>query len=279
MIGLIDIGGTKLLASVAPRGGTHGPALRRATPRENPIATLIDMLDEVRDGRSLSAIAMAVPGPFDRGGRRLVDPRNLSSAWWDLDLGQGLGEHFDCPVVVENDANCAALAEARHGAGRGHRCVVYFTISTGIGIGTVRDSQLVINRHDTEGGHMVVWPRWLDGPKCQCGAYGCLETLVSGPAIARRFGKPASQLEDPAAWDEVGRWLGLAVANTVSVIDPDAVVFGGGVCHQWSRFEAALHQTVAESLLLQPVPPVVLGSLGDDRNLVGALSLVDTVAG
>ena len=279
MIGLVDIGGTKCLVSVTDDRGLPGPPLVRPTPTGGDAGDfLARMLDEVRGGAELAAVAVSTPGPFDRGRRRLLNPPGLSEAWHGLDLPATLGERFACPVFAENDANCAALAEARFGAGRGFHTVVYYTVSTGIGAGVVRDGNLVIARHDTEAGHQVLWPAQLGGPDCHCGGHGCLETLASGNAIRRRFGRPAEELDDPAAWTDIGRWLGLAVVNTVALLDCDAVVFGGGVIGAWERFEGELRGTVAESLFLQPPPEIRRAELGADRNVWGAMTLVRGLA-
>lgn len=274
MIGLIDIGGTKLLAAVARADEPPGPSVRRATPRTAPLATLYAMLDEARAGAPLEAIGLAVPGPFDRERGALINPPGQPPAWHGLALREQLGRRYGCPVLLENDANCAALAEARFGAGRGYRTVVHYTVSTGIGSGMVRDGQLIFGRHDTEGGHQVLWPGFLGGPPCDCGGAGCLEALASGRAFARRFGRRADELDDPVAWAEIGRWLGLAVVNTTALIDPDAVIFGGGVCAAWERFAPALHATGREALHFQPAPHIARTQLGADRNLWGALALV-----
>jgi glucokinase len=275
MFGAIDIGGTKLLAAVAGDDLHPGPAVRRATPPEQPVATLVAMLDEVRGGTPLDGIAVATPGPFDRRNGATLNPPNVPPAWCNLPIATALGEHYGCRVVVENDANCAALAEALHGAAAGMRHVVYYTVSTGIGSGVVHDGGIVVGRHDTEGGHQVLWPAWLgDAPPCGCGGRGCLEGLASGSAIERRFGVPAHQLDDQSAWDDVGRWLGLAVVNATALHDPDAVVFGGGVCAAWLRFWPSMTATIELHLRLQPRPLVTRAALGDDRNLRGALALL-----
>jgi glucokinase len=151
---------------------------------------------------------------------------------------------------------------------------VYFTVSTGIGTGIVRDGVLWTGRQDTEGGHQVLWPEWTGGPPCHCGGAGCLETLASGLAIERRFGARGENLDDPAAWEDVGRWLGLGTVNAIALLDPDVVIFGGGVCASWKRFAPSLQATVAFHLRLQTVPPITLGSLGEERSLLGALALV-----
>jgi glucokinase len=253
------------------------PAVRRATPPEQPLETMAALLDEARQGAVLDGIAVATPGPFDRERGVILNAPNVPPAWQDVPLAEMLSQRYGCPVVVENDANCAALAEALHGAAAGLRHVVYYTVSTGIGSGVVHDGRLLVGRHDTEGGHQVLWPSWLaggDAPPCGCGGAGCLEALASGSAIERRFGVRAEHLDDQAAWNDVGRWLGLAVVNATALHDPDAVVFGGGVCASWSRFWPAMSTTIERHLRLQPVPRVLQAKLGDDRNLWGALALL-----
>jgi glucokinase len=273
MLGAIDIGGTKLLAAVAGGDLVPEPAVRHPTGPHAPLETLAGMLDEARRGEPLEGIAIAVPGPFDRAAGALVNPPNMPASWHGLALADRLGDRYRCPVVVENDANCAALAEARAGAAAGTRSSVYITVSTGIGTGVVVDGRPVVGRHDTEGGHQVLWPGWLGGPPCHCGGHGCLETLASGLAIARRFGVAADLLDDPAAWEDVGRWLGLGVVNAITLHDPEVVVLGGGVCQAWERFWPSLSETVDAALHLQPRPPIRRALLGDDRNLRGALAL------
>ena len=273
MIGLLDIGGTKLAAAAADGEGLR-QVVRAPTPRSAPIEALGELLQQAADGNALTAIGVSAPGPFDRNAGELVDPPGMPEAWHRLRLAALLGNRFGCPVTVENDANCAALAEARLGAGRDARTVVYFTVSTGIGTGVVRDGGLIPTRSDIEGGHQVLWPEWLGGPPCHCGGHGCLETLASGLAIERRFGVRAEHLDDPAAWEDVGRWLGLGVVNAIALHDPGAVIFGGGVTASWSRFGATLIATVESHLFLQRMPRIEVGSLGEERNLLGALELV-----
>ncbi len=276
MIGLIDIGGTKLLAGVTAPDGGIGATVRRATPRSGDmVGALAEMLDEVRDGQALEAIAAAAPGPFDRASGVLIDPPGLSGDWHRLELAAPLRDRFGCPVLVENDANCAALAEAHLGAGRGAAVLVYYTVSTGIGSGLVRNGRLETGRQDTEGGHQVLWPARAGGPECDCGGVGCLEAIASGRAIARRFGRRAEEIEDQAVWDEIGEWLGLAVVNATALLDCDCVVFGGGVASaRWAQLEAPIRACVDRHLRLQIPPRISPAQLGEDRNLAGALLLL-----
>jgi glucokinase len=274
VIALLDIGGTKIAASVG-RDAAIGTVRREPTPSASPLTALRGLIETVMEGKLPEAIAISAPGPFERDRGVLLNPPGMPASWHGLDLAHALGQRFDCPVVVENDANCAALAEARLGAGAGSRTVVYWTVSTGIGSGIVQDGRLVVGRHDTEGGHMVLWPGWLGGPACHCGGVGCLEALASGRAIARRYGVAAEHLTDPDAWAEVGRWIGLATVNVTALHDPDVVVFGGGVCANWQRFSPSLLETVERYLRLQPRPEIVLGNLGEERSLLGALLVAE----
>ncbi|HUZ68373.1 MAG TPA: ROK family protein [Candidatus Saccharimonadales bacterium] len=274
MIALLDIGGTKIAAG-AGRDATIGAVRREPTAPSAPLSQIRSLVETVMGGKLPEAIAISAPGPFDRDRGALLNPPGMPASWFGLELAHLLGQRFDCPVVVENDANCAAVAEARIGAGAGSRTVAYWTVSTGIGLGVVSDGRLLIGRHDTEGGHMVLWPGWLGGPPCHCGGIGCLEALASGRAIAGRYGVAAEHLTDPDAWSEVGRWIGLAVVNTTAVHDPDVVIFGGGVCASWQKFAPSLFETMERHLRLQPRPEVVRGSLGEERSLLGALLIAE----
>ncbi|MGH7687905.1 MAG: ROK family protein [Candidatus Dormibacteria bacterium] len=273
MIGLLDIGGTKLAAAVTGEDGLEA-VVRIPTPDQDPLGAIGGLFREVAGDRRLDAIGVSAPGPFDRQHGALLNPPGMPRRWHHLDLAAELVDRFGCPVVVENDANCAALAEARLGAGRGELSIVYFTVSTGVGTGVVRGGEIVRTRQDTEGGHQVLWPEWTGGPPCHCGGHGCLEALASGLAIERRFGVRAEQLDDAAAWDDIGTWLGLGAVNATALHDPDAIIFGGGVCASWDRFAPALLRTVESHLFLLPRPRIVHGSLGEERNLLGALELV-----
>jgi len=274
VIGVIDVGGSKLAAATAV-DRQLGHVLREPTPAGDPAGSLIRLLERAARGEPLSAIGAAVPGPFRRDGGSLVNPPGMPRAWWGLGVKDILSAHFGCPAAVENDADCAALAEATEGAGRGAGTVVYVTVSTGIGTGVVQQGRLMTGRHDSEGGHQVLWPEWAGGPRCHCGGAGCLEALASGWAIEARFGRRAEHLDDQAAWDDVGRWLGLGVANITALLDPDVVVFGGGVTRSWARFAPALEAAVADHVKLSTPPRISLGNLPEERRtLLGAVKLI-----
>src|SRR5207248_3224203 len=106
MIGVVDIGGTKLLAGVSEDGTTVQNVVHRPTGKDSGAEQLRSMLAEAAGGKKLDAITMSVPGPFRRRPPSLVNPPGMPKAWWELDFQSTLGKEFDCRVVVENDANC-----------------------------------------------------------------------------------------------------------------------------------------------------------------------------
>jgi glucokinase len=132
----------------------------------------------------ISGIGIGAPGPLNGKTGVIFCPPNLPG-WQDTPLRDIFYERFQCPIYVENDANAAALGEYMFGAGHGSQDVAYLTISTGIGGGIIANGQLLTGTIGTGGelGHMTID---LHGPRCNCGNIGCLESLASGTAIAKR---------------------------------------------------------------------------------------------
>jgi glucokinase len=186
----VDIGGTKVALALAEPGEPRLVAKARyATPNRGDadrdmgeiVAWAEALLAEHGVARAdLSAVGLSVPGPVDFEQGLLVQPPNLPG-WRSVPVRDAFAAAFDCPVVLENDANAAALAEWRLGAGRGTRDFVYLTMSTGVGGGLVLDGRLHRGRLGTAGelGHV---PVELGGKRCACGLRGCLEAYVGGRA-------------------------------------------------------------------------------------------------
>ncbi len=266
----IDVGGTKLLAGACGDDGRWVRTRRAPTPDAAPLAALCDLIEDVRGPDRIDGIGIALPGPLDRAQGLAVGAPNLSAAWRTTALVPALADRYGCVVVAENDCNCAALAEARFGAGAGCPTVLYYTVSTGIGTGVVHGGRLITGRDDIEGGHHVVWPAALGGPPCTCGSAGCLEAVASGTAIRHRFGVPPEQLDDDG-WRDIGHWLGIGVVNGAMFHDPDVVVVGGGIVHAWDRWAPSMMATVEATLSLRQPPVIRRAQLGEQRNLDGAL--------
>jgi glucokinase len=194
----IDLGGTKLalsLAEVSDPGRARLVARRRrpTSPTGDPRAD-VDAI--VRDARVLLAeadrspvdvdcIGLSVPGPFDAERGSLLEPPNLPG-WHDVPIRDWISTALERPVRIDNDANAAALAEWRFGAGQGAHHMVYLTMSTGVGAGMVLDGKLYRGWRGNAGelGHVAVEP---DGLRCACGLNGCLEAYVGGAAWTQRL--------------------------------------------------------------------------------------------
>jgi len=243
----IDLGGTKILTAVADKNGKVLASVKldtqaRLGPKkvlENLKKSVMLALDKANVPLSrITRIGVGAPGPIIGQGV-IVSPPNLPG-WKKVDLKKKLEKMFRKKVVVENDANAAALAEHRFGAGKGSDNILYITISTGIGGGLIISGRIYRGSYGVAGeiGHMVVLP---EGPRCKCGNYGCLEAIASGPAIARFAGQKdalaaeiAARKGNKKAIDSIkraGKYAGIGIANANNLLDLDMIVIGGGVAN------------------------------------------------
>jgi fructokinase len=247
----IDLGGTKTEIIALDEAG--GELLRRrvASPRDDYPATLslIVRLVEETEGQlgQRAVIGIGTPGAISPATGLL---RNSNSTWLNgKPLLHDLTELLQRDVRIENDANCFALSEAVDGAGAGHRVVFGVILGTGVGGGIVVDGALISgpNRIAGEWGHNPL--PWADdserpGPPCYCGKRGCIETFLSGPGFAADHAAATGTLLDGAQIMEAARQgelcslasveryeqrLARALAHVINLLDPDAIVLGGGM--------------------------------------------------
>jgi glucokinase len=303
----VDVGGTKVLAGVVDARGNVLRTARRATPgRRVEIAQVEDAVVaavlEAADGARIAGVGVAAAGFVDGDGERVMFAPHLP--WQGEPVRSRLAERWRVPVVLDNDANCAALAEWAYGAARGARSTVVVTLGTGIGGAIVIDGHLVRGANGMAGefGHMQVVP---GGHRCECGGRGCWEQYSSGNALVRfareRMGEQPSVLEEACgghpdlltgpmvtaaaeegdlvarqAFASVGDWLGVGVANLVAAFDPEVVVIGGGVSEAGDKLLEPARTALVRSLVgagHRVVPPVVSATLGPEAGLVGAAEL------
>ena len=234
----VDLGGTKILAGVVDR---DGEVLRRRewpTPvesQEKLLAALDRSVEELLEP-GVVALGLSIPSVIDQRAGRALSSVNIPLH--DLDLRTRMEARFDLPVGLENDANAAAFAEWRVGAGTDSATMVMLTLGTGVGGGFVLDGQLY--RGWAEAGHMVVVH---DGKLCACGGRGHLESYCTGVAAKERarevFGPAADAHRlvrlanegDAQAIDvlaDIGRVLGSGIGSLVNLFDAERVVIGGG---------------------------------------------------
>ncbi len=299
-----DVGGTWTRAARfpwPPRQEESPPLLarvRRATQHEDPTEGLLEALRAVwpSEGK-VRGIGVAAPGPLDPYRGVVLTAPNVP-AWKEEPLQARLEQAFGVAVRLGNDANLAALGEARYGAGRGYEHVLYLTLSTGVGGGAICHGRLLLGARGLAGefGHITVDP---EGPPCSCGQRGHLEALVSGPALVRAAKEalsrdPESMLHgvEPlngeaiarAARDgdalaqrilqRAGECLGRALADLCHLFNPEVIVLGGGVSRSgpW-LWEAARASLEAHLMASTYQPALVPAALGDDAGLIGAYAL------
>ncbi len=286
MIGAVDIGGTKIAVGMLERDGR---ILRRREQPSGSDLTLPDglklifsMLRETarEAGGELEGLGVGCTGPVDALAGTLQHIEFLPT-WQGCPLTAELQAAFGVTAFLENDADAAALGELAWGAGRGAKRFIYVTVSTGIGAGLVLDGRLYrgVEGAHPEIGHHVIDP---SGPLCSCGAHGCWESLAGGPALARRAGLPsalavcqAAEGGDAAALRAVEQeayFLGLGIANLVTLYTPDVIALGGGVMRSRGLFLDKILQTIRENCGLVPYekPRLVPAQLGGDVGLAGA---------
>lgn len=287
----IDLGGTKTEGIVLDPGDAEIVRRRYPTPIDggypailNAIVSLIDELEE-HAGASCR-VGIGTPGALSRKTGRLKNSN--TTCLIDQPLQGDLSALLKREIRIENDANCFALSEALDGAGRGQAVVFGMILGTGVGGGIVVNQQLLTGlQHITgEWGHNPLYP---NGPRCYCGRRGCIETFLSGPALAaeyaRRGGDPTTTAQtiaalaednDPLAQNVLSgffNYFGQALATIINILDPHIVVIGGGLsCIDalYSRGREAAAQYVFND---EFATPIVSNINGDSAGVRGAAQL------
>ena len=295
----LEIGGTKFQAAV---GTTNGKIIVSGRCRVPPgdldeqLAALTDLARRVAGGRRCQSVGIGFGGPVDLSTGRVVLSHHVAG-WSDFPLTDWARETFGLPVAIENDTNAGALAEATCGAGRGCRTVFYTNVGSGIGGGLVIDGRIYNGRFGAcEIGHTRLWD-------ARAGEYRIVEQLCSGWAIDRMARERAAAGEmprvltlaggDPAAVTaehvgaaagegdgpareliaEAATNFGVAVANVVTLLNPDRVVVGGGVSLIGEPFFAPLRASAARYVIeiYRDNYRIVPAELGESVVLVGAM--------
>ena len=283
-LGALEAGGTKMVCAI---GDEHGNVIERySLPTRGGDETVREIIDYFR-AHPVEALGVSSFGPLN------LDPAspeygNITTTpkagWVNYPLRRNLAEALGVPVGIDTDVNGAALAEARIGAGRGVDSLVYYTIGTGIGGGAVVNDRLLHGLVHPEMGHMLLRPVENDpAPHGFCPYHdGCLEGMAKGPAIEKRWGKPAAELpEDHIAWEIEAEYLAQMCVNTIVVLSPKMIVLGGGVMHQMHLFPRIRRRTqellngyVAHSAILENIDAyIVPPALGDNAGAAGSLLL------
>jgi glucokinase len=304
----VDVGGTKVAAGVVDVHGKIIEKLKRSTPAARPDDTadvIGEAVLELLDRYDVTAVGIGAAGFVDETRSTVLFAPNL--AWRDEPVKKRVEERIGRKVIVENDANAAAWAEARMGAARGQQDVMLITVGTGIGAGVVLDGRLYRGRWGSAGepGHYRVVP---DGRLCGCGNRGCWEQYASGNALvaearelARRSPSAAVRLlqlgggtpdgiDGPAVthaaregdagalscFEIVGSWLGHGLADLTAILDPGCFVIGGGVSEAGEMLLGPARATYENSVTgrtYRQLADIRQAELGPDAGLIGAADL------
>lgn len=305
----LDLGGTSIKSGVVDDAGRP---LSSVTPvpteaERGPDVGLDNLAkaaeDAVRESglgwEAIAAVGLGSPGTMDLAAGLLIDPPNLPG-WTNLPIRDLLGKRLDKPTILQNDANAAAYGEYWVGAGRNTRCLVLFTLGTGIGGGIIQEGRIIEGRHShgAECGHIVI--EMHHGRECSCGKHGHLEAYASATALVKRAHEAlerdiTSKLSDLLAQGgltsrtiaeaaargdalairlmrETARYLAVGAVNMMHTVDPDVVLFAGGMIAAGAPFLADIQQYIHSLAFPIPAARTKIGfaELGNDAGFIGA---------
>jgi glucokinase len=300
MIGAVDIGGTKIAVGMIDEDGCVRSQMETFTDPERGYADALDRITELLHetarlaGAEISGIGMGSTGPvYPLTGE--FGNVNFFPAWEGENPVRDLEKRLRVRVAMENDADAGALGEARWGTGKNKDRMIYVTVGTGIGVGVLLNGELYrgVDQAHPEIGHHLIDP---SGPLCACGFRGCWESLAAGPAMvnwmkiharpdypqvdtltAKKICELAVQGDELAkrAVQNEAEYLGLGLANLVTMFVPNAIVLGGSVMKSAPLFLDGIRSVIVASCRLVPFEKteVAVASLGENANLIGAASV------
>ncbi|MEE9187322.1 MAG: ROK family protein [Bacteroidota bacterium] len=305
----IDLGGTTVKAGVVNADGKILHQVKVPTKaEEGPLAVRRQILQSVDQlfhrypRETIAAIGIGAPGMVSLDGERVQCPPNFSD-WHDYRLKEEIQSAVGIPVEVENDANAAAIGEARFGAGRGHKNLIFVIWGTGVGGGIIVDDQIYRGAHGGAGeiGHTTID---YQGPQCNCGNKGCIEAFIGQRYLSDRtrerleqhpnskivelVGGDLSRLEpvilsqamdlgDKLAQEilvEAGSLLGIALASVMNILDIRFAIIGGGISATGDIVFEEVRKSIGERAMgpIRSSFQVVRAELGNDAGLLGAAS-------
>jgi glucokinase len=300
----VDLGGTNLrTALLSPDGDVldkHKEATLASAGWKQVIARLVENIQlqrssAVRKGLTVTGVGVGAPGVIQMDKGIVVKSPNFPD-WNNLPLKEELEKALRVPVFIENDANAAALGEQWRGAGRGINSMILLTLGTGVGGGIVLNNLIWQGADGMAGeiGHMTVIP---EGRPCGCGNTGCLEMYASARGIVQSY-REALGIKDSGKAPEItseqvylaaregeaaarrvmkdmGRMLGIGIANLINIFNPQMIVIGGGVKDAWELFIGATHEEIMRRAFRVPAErtEIVPSLLGDDAGMVGAAAV------
>lgn len=261
----IDIGGTKTLLAVFSKNGEFIESHKFPTPRDyiKFKRKLKNAVEQELSEHSFSQACCAVPGRLNYKTGMAVGFGNLN--WKNILIKADLADILGIPVTVENDAKLAGLSEAQLVLNK-YSKVQYITVSTGIGGGVVVDGKLDPNSTFEEPGFMMLEHN---------GKLTKWEDFASGHAIVERYGKRASEIEDPKIWQAITHDLAIGFIDLIALVQPDVVIVGGGVGAHFEKFGHMLTKELKKyENSLVPIPPIIAAQRPETAVIYGCYELI-----
>lgn len=265
----IDVGGTKTLVASLTNEGVITETFKFPTPK-----TYAHFVLELRHGlanlktQDFKAVGIAIPGRVDRKHGTGIGFGNLP--WKNVAVETTIQRIVHAPVIVENDANAAALSEAML-LNHKHNVVLYVTIGTGIGTGLITNGQIDPEHKDMEGGLMLLEHK---------GKLMEWEEFASGHAIYKQFGKKASEITSDHDWKIISRNLAFGMINLIAITQPDVIVLGGGIGTSYPKYKKHLQEILKKyETPLTPIPPIVEAQRPEEAVVYGCYDLAKQTYG
>jgi len=300
----VDLGGTNLRTALLSPDGEVLDRQKEATQAvvgwKQVVSRLIRNIQRLeavarQQGMDVAAVGVGAPGVIQMDKGIVVKSPNFPD-WNNLPLKDELERALCLPVAIENDANAAALGEQWRGAGRGIDSMILLTLGTGVGGGIVLNDRIWQGADGMAGeiGHMTLIP---EGRQCGCGNNGCLETYASARGIVRSYREALGSADTGASADitsqqvyqaarggetvarrvmkDMGRMLGIGIANLINIFNPQMIVHGGGVKDAWDLFIGATQEEIMRRAFQVPAErtKIVPSQLGDDAGMIGAAAV------
>ena len=307
----VDMGGTNIRVGVVDGIGQvkHKQSIMTQANlgKESVVERLIQLIqgvyNDVSREQKVIGLSLAVPGPYDIKAGVFYNPPNLPG-WDKFYFRETLEKYLVIPIHIINDANAAALGEYTYGFGKGFKNLVYLTLGTGVGSGTIINGELLLGSRGfaPEFGHMTIDK---NGPVCNCGNIGCLEALSSGTAISRiareemkngsdsilsemcsgEFNRIDAKMVAQAAvhadrlalsiMKEAGSNLGVGLVNIIHSFDPEIIVLGGGLTESLDIMMPSIKAEISNRVMINQKNKVELAvsQIEEDVALLGAASI------
>lgn len=308
----IDLGGTNIAAGVVDENCRivvkHSVKTRAGRPFEEIVADLagaayraVELAGLTMD--SVESIGLGTPSCINPKTRLLVNANNLD--WRNVPLPAELQKHFDLPVFIRNDADCAALGEVLAGAAKDYEDALMVTLGTGVGGGVIMGKE-IFNGCDHMGAEIGHTKLVFGGVQCTCGQYGCLESYASATALIRQTRQAMEEHPESLLWEQCGRdpgsvdartafdaarrgdhtalqvvdryiaYLAAGLSTLIVIFRPQVILIGGGISNEGSYLLEPLNRKIYTSTYAAEqvgVPPAVAATLGNDAGIIGAAML------